>query len=300
MTAGALFPLGGLVSLAGSNYYEFWTTRSFAGVFRVWIKGGAYTDWTLFFDETDATHTTSEYVSVSLPVAGQQGFHGITHYLGEMTPFEAIRAGILEGEIPEPFWTVTTTDTTQSWSVGLAAGGTLVIDWGDGTQDWYSTSGVAAITHTYVSAGTYTVKTYTSTPSKVYTLTAQANSLTGAFPSISNMSGLQNLYVFANVLTGVIPSLTLNVALVDFRAYAAGISVYTASIVAPTCTTFNVSNNALTLAAVDQILIDFTTGAAGRPAAGTINLSGGTNAVPTPAIKAACVSALSGWTVTTN
>jgi hypothetical protein len=79
-----------------------------------------------------------------------------------------------------------------------------------------------------------------------------------------------------------------------------GITGYEASTLASTFTGFNMSNNALPLAAVDQILSDFTTGAGARPASGTIDLSAGTNAAPTPAVLAAAQAALPGWTITTN
>jgi hypothetical protein len=61
-------------------------------------------------------------------------------------------------------------------------------------------------------------------------------------------------------------------------------------------------NNALTQAAVDQILADFVTslGISGR-VANTVNLTGGTNSTPSPAglaSKATLVAA--SWTVTNN
>jgi hypothetical protein len=55
------------------------------------------------------------------------------------------------------------------------------------------------------------------------------------------------------------------------------------SVVPVACDVFNLSTNALTQAAVDAILADFLVNAAARPAVGTINLSGGTNAAPSAA-----------------
>lgn len=240
-----------------------------------------------------------------------------------MTPYEAIRAGILEGEIPEPFWTVTTTTLSPSWTVGLLTGGQIVIDWGDGQQTWHEGPLVGVVSHTYASSGAYTVKFHSPDVSKMTRLQSNGVILTGDFPDIASapltylgirsagagMTGavpslpaanLVEFLVEANGFSGDIPTLTPHTSLVFMWTQSNNFSGYTPSVISSTCTSFNASGNALTLAAVDQILIDFTTGAGARPGAGTINLTGGTNAVPTPAVKAAAVAALPGWTITTN
>ena len=127
-----------------------------------------------------------------------------------------------------------------------------------------------------------------------------SNSLTGSIPDLSNSPALVYFLCCSNSLSGTIPSLSSNPSLGYFHCYSNSLTGYTASTIAATCTNFQVQINALSLEAVDQILTDFTTGAAGRPAAGKINLSGGTNSPPTPAVKATCVSALPGWTIDTN
>jgi hypothetical protein len=104
-------------------------------------------------------------------------------------------------------------------------------------------------------------------------------------------------------MSGTIPSFTANVALVLFVGYTNAFTGYTASTIAATCVDFQVNNNLLPESAVDQILADFETGVAGRPAAGTISLGGTGNAAPSAAglaSKAAILAAKPGWTITHN
>jgi len=143
-----------------------------------------------------------------------------------------------------------------------------------------------------------------ATNTELVNFSVHTNQLTGSIPSLATNTKLMTLYVYANQLTGSIPSLATNTKLVGFYADTNQLTGYTASTIATTCTTFRAEGNALSLAAVDQILTDFTDNAAARPLVGTINISGGTNAVPTPAVKAACLTALQtapwAWTITTN
>jgi hypothetical protein len=193
-----------------------------------------------------------------------------------------------------------TTDITQAWTIRATAGSPYTFLWGDGT----STAGVGnganqAIAHNYAGAGTYQIRVGL-VPADLIVLYCHTNSLTGSIPDLSANVDLVNFWCHTNSLTGSIPDLSANVDLVNFSCNTNSLTGYTASTIAATCTTFNASANALDLAAVDQILVDFTTGAGGRPAAGTINLSGGTNAVPTAAVKNAAVLALPGWSIVTN
>jgi len=211
-----------------------------------------------------------------------------------------------------------------SWTVGLLANADFVIEWGDGTATWGKPGSVTAYAHTYASSGTYTIRFYSAETSKIYRFQSNGVVLTGTFPvalanspltyfglrsggagmtgEVSNFpnANLIEYLVEANGFTGTIPPLSQHTGLMFAWFQTNHFTGYTASTLAPTLTSLQAQGNDLTLDAVNQILIDFTTGAAGRPAAGTINLSGGTNAVPTPAIKAACVAALPGWTITTN
>jgi len=134
----------------------------------------------------------------------------------------------------------------------------------------------------------------------LHTFWGATNQLTGSIPSLSSNPALVYFSCDTSLITGSIPDLSGNVVLEYFWCFSNSLTGYTASTLASALTSFDASVNDLDLAAVDQILTDFTTGAAGRPAAGDIDLSGGTNAAPTPATLAACVAALPGWTITTN
>ena len=104
-------------------------------------------------------------------------------------------------------------------------------------------------------------------------------------------------------LTGDTPSLTASAALINIVLSSNAFTGYTASTIAATCVYFTASNNLLTEAAVDQILADFATGIAGRPAVGQIILNGTGNAAPSAAgiaSRNAILAAKPGWTVTVN
>ena len=68
--------------------YWLWLTRRFDGTFTTWIRGGAYTDWTLVSviggsganPGTDATYTTSKFILMQAGVS-DSGL-GVVHYLG--------------------------------------------------------------------------------------------------------------------------------------------------------------------------------------------------------------------------
>ena len=69
-------------------------------------------------------------------------------------------AGILASSFRQPYWalTVQTTDVNQTWTVDINAGTSpaITIDWGDGSLNEYTTTGLK--THTYAAAGTYVAK----------------------------------------------------------------------------------------------------------------------------------------------
>jgi hypothetical protein len=127
------------------------------------------------------------------------------------------------------------------------------------------------------------------------------NDFTGSIPDLTDCIVLSNCNVSNNNLSGNIPSLTTNVLLAQIVVSGQAISGYTASTISTTLTSFLAIGCALVVASVNQILADFVTNLAARPAAGTINLSGGTNAAPTGQglIDKAAIQA-HGWTVTTN
>ena len=224
-----------------------------------------------------------------------------------------------------PDFTFTTTDITQDWpAINVTAGVGWWIDWGDGTVDSFIGTGADQNpTHNYAGAGTYTIGFGIDDPTALVSFQCNDNNLSGSIPDLSSNTTLLYFWCYNNSLTGSIPDLSSNTALVWFRCndnnlsgsipdlssntallwfycYNNNLSGYTASTIAAACIDFKAQNNALSLAAVDQILTDFTTNAGARPGTGTIDISGGTNATPTAATKAACVAALPGWTINTN
>ena len=127
---------------------------------------------------------------------------------------------------------------------------------------------------------------------------AYNNQLTGSIPSLTGLTSITQLLLYNNQLTGSIPSLTDLTSMTHLWVHNNQLTSYTASTISITLTNINLSNNALDVASVNQLLIDVdTTGHLN----GTLNLSGGTNAAPTGAGLTA-VTALQGkgWTVTTN
>ena len=221
-------------------------------------------------------------------------------------------------------FTWTTTDLSQSWTIRVTNGIGYWIDWGDGVVSSYTGNGAdQVVSKTYTTAGRYCVSFGVDGPENLLYFVSTANALTGTLPDIGSYVNLVSFQVWDNALTGTMvdlsnnPLLTIytvqvnqltgdiscissNTALVSFSCRDNQFTGYSASTIATTCTTFRADNNALSLAAVDGILTDFTTGAGGRPGTGTINLSGGTNSAPSAAVLLAAQMALPGWTITTN
>lgn len=86
--------------------YTFWITRSYDNKFTVWIKGGAYTQFTLISTvggtgsnptAADATITTSKYI-ILYRVGGTGEYGDIIHYSCEITPTEAQNIGLFSNE----------------------------------------------------------------------------------------------------------------------------------------------------------------------------------------------------------
>jgi hypothetical protein len=129
------------------------------------------------------------------------------------------------------------------------------------------------------------------------------NLMTGSIPPLTANTLLKEFNCSENQLTGVIPSLSGNTDLTDFVCDDNMLTGYTSSTMAATCIKFDASTNLLTEAAVDQILADFATNVAARPAVGQILLGGVGNAPPSVAglmNRTAIMVAKPGWTVTVN
>lgn len=247
-------------------------------------------------------------------------------FQGQLDPTRNEVPGVSSGWSQE-LWTWTTTKIAQSWIVRATAGTPYRFDWGDGSTTWGTGNGAdQAIAYNYAGAGTYTVSFQIADPTKLTKFSGGANSLagtipsfsnnpnlfyyanndnllTGPIPSLSNNPLLVQFYIYTNALTGTIPSLSNNTSLVQFYITNNALTGYTPSIISATCVTFNAQTNLLPQSAIDQILADFATGVAGRPAVGTITLDGAGNAAPSAAglaSKAAILAAKPGWTITHN
>lgn len=197
--------------------------------------------------------------------------------------------------------------------------------WGDGVTDTLTTAGEGR-THDYGSPGSRIIELSVTTPTRLFQFHCYSNNLTGNVPALGTFTNLQIFYAYNNALTGTIPSLAANTALqsynvdrnqlsgtipsltglnslIAFTCYSNQITGYTASTLSTTLTTFDAHDNLLTQAAVDQILADFATNVAARPASGTITLNGTGNAAPSAAglaSRAAILAAKPGWTILVN
>ncbi|MFA5053118.1 MAG: LamG-like jellyroll fold domain-containing protein [Parcubacteria group bacterium] len=310
---------------------EFWVTRSFNGSFNIWVRGGTYgSDWTvpplqlgtLPFTDTSFSQPNG-YVNVQANSFSSK-CSGAQHFLGAMSPYEAIRLGLIEGTIPEPL-VFTTTKLTQSWQLNLTAGSVYVFDWGDGTSDWYTGTGaLQTLTHTYASAGTYTIKLHIANPlaltdfrctsnqlsgtlpsfaacTNLVTFYCHANSFSGTLPSFAACTNLANFYCYANSFSGTLPSFAACTNLANFYCYSNNFSDYTPGVMPTPCNNYRADMNLLPTSAVDAILADFETNVAARPATGTINLTA--NAAPSAAglaSKAAILAVRPLWVITHN
>jgi Leucine-rich repeat (LRR) protein len=124
----------------------------------------------------------------------------------------------------------------------------------------------------------------------------QGNQLIGSIPNLSNNTVLTNFQCHDNQLTGSIPDLSANTALAYFYCYINQLTDFAGGTI-KVGTQFNASSNKLTIQAVDAILQGLVDG--GTTGAVTINLSGGTNGVPTNTTAIDTLRAR-GCTVTVN
>lgn len=247
---------------------------------------------------TENTYTQFDVITFECGAAGDKFYLGPT-FCGNRGGFRKYNSVVVDDPMQNFYFT--TTDITQNWIIAVTSGKKYWIDWGDGTVDSYTGSGGNQNpTHNYGGAGTYLITVRIENPLYLLRLDVNTNSLAGSVPDLIRNVNLIDFRCYDNGLSGSIPSLTSNTSLTTGYFYTNNLTGYVASIIPTTCTIFDAADNALTLTAVDQILIDFTTAASGLGLSGTLDLSGGTNATPTPAIKAACESALPGWTITTN
>lgn len=243
------------------------------------------------------------------PAAGNISLGGTGNTAPSATGL-ASRTAILAAK---PGWTITqnttfgqfaTSQAAQSTTVRVTAGGTYNVHWSDGTVDSEVGDGAnQVIAHNYTAGLPLDQHWSMDDPTLLQWILCNGNALEGSIPSLTAYTALAIAYFNNNLLTGSIPCLTTNVALTAAVFHTNALTGYVASTIAAACVGFYAHNNLLTFAAVDQILADFATGVAGRPAVGTIRLDGAGNAAPSAAGVAsrnAILAAKPGWTVDVN
>jgi hypothetical protein len=142
-----------------------------------------------------------------------------------MNPYEAIKLGLIEGEIPDPAMTWTTTDTTQDWDLTVDSGKVWTVDWGDGQIDWYTGTGAGQnITHTYASGGTYEINFRFEDVLDVTKIDGRNNGVIGNLSQLGAFTSLTDLVIYGNSITGDIGSLAALTSLKSVYAYSMSIS----------------------------------------------------------------------------
>jgi hypothetical protein len=206
---------------------------------------------------------------------------------GSGAPATSVATGVVLGAS----FQVTTTGPTQVLTISaLTVSSSMTVDWGDGNQNAYTGSG--ARTHTYATAGTYTVQflapllvtVFNISDAKVTLNSAQIASLlnvtdfrasslkAGTFNSSDVSAWRPTAFYLYSMPSGYAITIT-----------AGGFSAWT------TVTAFNMSSDALTQAQVNQILTDCYTAFATRTVVGgTLTLNGTGNAAPSGIFAALC------------
>ena len=192
---------------------------------------------------------------------------------------------------PPNYWTfqVVTTAAGETFTlqaVGVNAGKTCVVDWGDGSapENW---TGDALRSHVYAAAGTYTVMV-TNAPEiwKIDMRDAKTSwTVSNAAPMPANLTYLY-LYGLAGLTWDVgsvaganMPANLTSLTLLDCGA----ITIDATDVFPKSLTTFQFENH-LTQAQVDAVLAALYLAFPTRTGAnGTIDLAGGGNAAPTGA-----------------
>jgi hypothetical protein len=74
--------------VAIQTWYSLRLTRTFAGLFKLWIRGGIYTTWTLVGSATDTTHSSSNYTVLDLDAGDMVSLGSLTgNYPFSWKPF---------------------------------------------------------------------------------------------------------------------------------------------------------------------------------------------------------------------
>ena len=173
------------------------------------------------------------------------------------------------GGAPDPVATFTVTTTSAQTltlqSLGVAAGETVTVDWGDGQSNDYT--GTAQRTHAYAGAGVWTVTIHT--PQHVVALDLRDSKVTTINSADIAGMALTSLYLDMQSATAIVA-----------RADWSGVVVR--AVPSPTILL------GLSQAQVDAVLLGIYDAAPNRTAsAGTLNVAG-SNAAPSGTLQAAC------------
>jgi len=134
-------------------------------------------------------------------------------YLGDQEVDKIIlqNAEVFSSEPSEPTWDVNilTNGTNQTFSVNIVTGTNpnITVDWGDGTVETFTTTGVK--TRTYASAGSYTVKISGSFASNGNITLGSTNferarvQSTSVIPTISGLTGFNATFNGCTSLTSI-------------------------------------------------------------------------------------------------
>jgi len=218
-------------------------------------------------------------------------------YSDDLSRWDYQGSGIAGSQLME----FTGTATTPLSSSITVTGSTWEMNWEGLWVEHYS-SGVGAYTYLAAPDGV-PMRLDVHDPASVTELHFSNFQMTGELPSFELMPLLVDFRALNNQLTGDIPSLTANISLQVFWVHGSNhISGWTPSTLAPTLYTLALSENDLTVTAVDQVLSDLADSVALHTRTGSLSLHAGTNAAPTDGASNADVVYLQGqgWTVNHN
>jgi hypothetical protein len=110
-----------------------------------------------------------------------------------------------------------TTSVTPATFDPSWAGGTIIVNWGDGTPTESHTTGLS---HTYAVPGTKRVEFSCADWTKITILDVNTDNCIASIPNFSRLSGLINWTAYANSLSGIIPSFATCTKLANWYAYS--------------------------------------------------------------------------------
>jgi hypothetical protein len=187
-----------------------------------------------------------------------------------------------------PAWQFGTAQVAQSWDMRVGAG--------------------TKVGFTWVSDGPVVSQTPLVGTGVTQTVTHELDSATSAYVFFAlggpeECAKLEYISGYSNGLTGSVPNFTDCTSLVEVNLSHNGLTAYSAATLPLSLVAFDVHDNLLAEADVDQILADFETNIASRPAVGIVLLNGTGNSTPSAAglaSRTAILTARPLWLVAIN